>query len=313
MSVEQARLLDDVRKRTDLWDQTDPYFVSNPREPDRTVQSRGTEAVLNALVLASHDSETGHLSQTTRTAFEHMWSTQLTTGPDAGSWAWLNFGLEPWEAPESQYFGAALALMAANVAPEAYRSAPAIQKSITALRAYLMRDYSDQSLLNRSVLLWAAADDHSVLDSTHRQALVSDLTAAQRSDGGWGTAALMRVPFFASPHYYLRSWINGRGTVDQSSDGYATGLAVIVLLRAGIPKSNVAIERAVSWLMRNQDAKGGFWAARSLNGRKADPYSGSGRFMTDASTALAALALAETQRTVDIGASNRATPGVSGQ
>jgi squalene-hopene/tetraprenyl-beta-curcumene cyclase len=289
--IQEERLLDNVRKRTDLWDRIDPYYASDDRAPNRTAQSRGTEAVLNALVLASHDFETAQLSHTTRTAFEHMWSSQLTTGPDAGSWAWLDFGLEPWEAPESQYFGAALGLMAVNVAPEAYRSIPAIQKNIASLQAYLMRLYSRQSLLNRSVLLWAAAADHSVLDSTRRQAIVAALTAAQRSDGGWSTAALMRVPFVASPHRYLRSWINHSGLVDQSSDGYATGLAVIALLKAGKFKHDPVMERAVSWLTLNQDAKRGFWPARSLNGRKTDPYSGTGLFMTDASTAVAALAL----------------------
>ena len=309
MSVEDERLLEDVRNRTDLWDQTEPYFPGNDGAPNRTAQSRGTEAVLNALVLASHDSETGHLSQTARTAFEHMWSSQLTTGSDGGSWAWLDFGLEPWEAPESQYFGAALGLMAANVAPEAYRSTPAIQKNMASLQAYLMRQYSKQSLLNRSVLLWAAAGDHSVLDSAHRQAIVDDLIAAQRSDGGWSTAALMRVPFFASPYRYLRSWINHDGVVDQSGDGYATGLAVIALLEGGRSKDDPVVERAVAWLALNQDPKGGFWPARSLNGRKADPYSGSGLFMTDASTAFAALALAETEATADVRASNRLTSG----
>jgi squalene-hopene/tetraprenyl-beta-curcumene cyclase len=291
LPIQEERLLDNVRKRTDLWDRMDPYYASDDRAPNRTAQSRGTEAVLNALVLAAHDARTNHFSQTARTAFEHMWSTQLTTGPDAGSWAWLDFSLEPWEAPESQYFGAALGLMAVNVAPEAYRSAPAIQKNIARLHAYLTRQYSRQSLLNRSVLLWAG--DQSVLDSTHRQAIVGDLTAAQRSDGGWSTAALMRVPFVASPHRYLRSWINHAGVVHQSNDGYATGLAVIALLKAGRAKDDPVIERAVSWLTLNQDAKGGFWPARSLNGRKTDPYSGAGLFMTDASTSFAALALAE--------------------
>ena len=179
VSIQEQRLLDDVTKRTELWDQIEPYYHSDERAPDRTAQSRGTEAVLNALVLASHDAQTGRLSRTTRMAFEHMWSTQLTTGPDAGSWKWLDFTLEPWEAPESHYFGATLGLFAVNLAPERYRSDPAIQTNISNVQAYLMRQYSDQSLLNRSVLLWALTGNDSVLDATGRQTVVRALIATQ--------------------------------------------------------------------------------------------------------------------------------------
>jgi hypothetical protein len=233
-----------------------------------------------------------------------MWSTQLTTGADAGSWKWLDFGLEPWEAPESQYFGAALGLFAVNLAPDGYRSDAAIQKNISSLLAYLMRQYPSQSLLNRTVLLWAATAENSGLDSTRRRAIVRDLIATQQSDGGWGTATLMRVPFFTSPHRYLRSWIIRSGRVDQNSDGYATGLSVITLLAAGTARHDPAIDRAVSWLMLHQDPTGGFWPSHSLNG--IDPESVGGHFMTDASTAFASLALAEAARTADKEASNAA-------
>ena len=30
---------------------------------------------------------------------------QLKDGEDRGAWKWLNFNLEPWEGPESKYFG----------------------------------------------------------------------------------------------------------------------------------------------------------------------------------------------------------------
>ena len=299
---QETRLVQDVTKRTELWNQTGPYYASKPGAPNLTTQSRGTESVINALVLAAHDTETGHLSRTTRSAFINMWSTQLTDGPDAGSWAWLNFGLEPWEAPESQYFGAALGLLAVNIAPEAYRYDSAIQKNLSRLREYLSRDYSTQSLLNRIALLWAAGSDLSVLDAAHRRAIISDLLGAQRSDGSWSLATLIRGRLFVDPHRYLRTWVNSSGFVDQSSDGYATGLAVISLLGAETSHHDPVIQRGISWLMRHQDASGGFWPARSLNERR-DPDSVGRNFMTDASTAFASLALVQAAQSADDGAS----------
>jgi hypothetical protein len=46
---------------------------------------------------------------------------------DAGSWAWLNFHLEPWEADDAAYFGAALAAIAAGTEPGGYASRADIQ------------------------------------------------------------------------------------------------------------------------------------------------------------------------------------------
>jgi cell division protein FtsQ len=42
-----------------------------------------------------------------------MWSLQMKTGPESGAWTWLNFKLEPWESPNSPYFGASMAALAA--------------------------------------------------------------------------------------------------------------------------------------------------------------------------------------------------------
>src|SRR5213593_3787571 len=54
-STNERRLLDNVTKRVRLGKEAGPYYGDPDRAGDKAVESRGTEAVLNALILASHD------------------------------------------------------------------------------------------------------------------------------------------------------------------------------------------------------------------------------------------------------------------
>ena len=67
-----------------------------------------------------------------------------------------------------------------------------------------------------------------------------------------------------------------------------------VLRRAGAEHSKEQLGRAVTWLTQHQDASTGHWPASSLN-KKRDPASDIGKFMSDAATAYAVLALADTR------------------
>ena len=44
----------------------------------------------------------------------------MKTGPETGGWTWLNFGMDPWESPNSPYFGASMAALAIGSAPGGY-------------------------------------------------------------------------------------------------------------------------------------------------------------------------------------------------
>ena len=47
----------------------------------------------------------------------------MKTRPNAGAWTWLNFNYEPWESPNSPYFGASLAALAVGSAQALCRDA----------------------------------------------------------------------------------------------------------------------------------------------------------------------------------------------
>ena len=118
------------------------------------MESRNAESVLNAVILSSYDARQGHLTDTTRTAFDNAWALQSTSGPTTGAWVWQNFHYTPWESPESEYHGAALMAVAVAKAPDHYRDDPKIAANLAALAGYLSSHYEAQPLLNKVVALW---------------------------------------------------------------------------------------------------------------------------------------------------------------
>ena len=133
----ETELLQDVGKRVELWREVEPYYPDQRLDLPKTSESRGTEAILNALVLASRDAQRGELTSETRQPFENLWKLQFTRGEEAGAWAWLRFGLAPWESDGAAYYGAALAAVAVGVAPDDYAASSDVQAPLALLRAYL--------------------------------------------------------------------------------------------------------------------------------------------------------------------------------
>ena len=146
-TVSERRLIDNVTKRVQLWKDIGPYYGDQGYD-GKAAESRGSESVLNALILASHDAQSGRLSDDTRAAFDNMWALQQTTGDNRGAWLWLQFDQEPWEANDSAYYGAALAAMAVGTAPGNYGSRPEIENNLQVLREYLNRERAAQSTIN---------------------------------------------------------------------------------------------------------------------------------------------------------------------
>ncbi len=113
-----------------------------------------------------------------------------------------------------------------------------------------------------------------------KRALLAELRAKQKQDGGWNLAS-------------LGAWTRSDGTEqDTESDGLATALIALALKENSQhdKKALEARQSGLAWLRGHQDEKEGCWHAYSLN-KKRDPNSDVGRFMSDAATGYAVLAL----------------------
>ncbi len=277
-SAAEMAMFGDVVKRVYLWDKVEPFYPDQKVGVPKSSESRGVEAVLNALILATRDQERGFLGPDTRQAFVNMWSVQMKTGDLKGGFAWLNFHLEPFESPTATYWGATLAALAVARAPAGYAADPAIAPQIEALRAYLRTGLTGQSLYTRTLLLWADTQIHDVLDAGQRQQIIAELTAAQQADGGWNLPG-------------LSTWQRRDGSaLPQESDGYATAVIALVLREAGMPAGTRPLKAARAWLAAHQDRKSGAIPARSIN-KDRQPETDAYLFMTDEATGMAALAM----------------------
>jgi squalene-hopene/tetraprenyl-beta-curcumene cyclase len=294
-TVHEARILDTARRRAAYAPADQPYY---DHTEDKLVESRGTEAIINAFVLTAHDLERhAGPSRETVAAMTRLWSVQRADG----AWDWLNFGLEPYETPDAAFHGATLAALAAGSDPGRRASADAAgQTGITRLRAYLRTQHASQHLFNRAWALLASARLDGVLDHDQRRAVMRELSSRQRADGGWSLNDL-------GPWRWERREAPFRppGTTDSAllsqSDAFATGLVVYAMREAGAGIDDPAVKRGQEWLRAQLtplpagDPASAPWRAYSLNhdrengGSRGEPWRR--MFMSDLATAFAVLAL----------------------
>jgi squalene-hopene/tetraprenyl-beta-curcumene cyclase len=138
-----------------------------------------------------------------------------------------------------------------------------VEAKVELLENYLRAERKLQGDYDRTDLLWAATELPGLLDVKRMQTLVEMISRHQEPDGGWS------IRTFALPE----EWGKGnraprlRAEVDLASpptDGHMTGLAIIVLRKAGVPASDDRIQRGIAWLKANQRSSGRWWT-RSLN------------------------------------------------
>ena len=122
------------------------------------------------------------------------------------------------------------------------------------------------------MLLWAGLYVEDLLTPKEKEQTLSELKAAQRSDGGWSLASLVdnrndprrqteagRQARAEKGHGQEFLVYVGRDKVYRSSlasDGYATGLVMYVLRQAGVPAGDLRLRRGVAWLKGHQRESG---------------------------------------------------------
>jgi len=235
------------------------------------------EAVFAAMFLSGDDARIA-MSSHGKQAFDRLWELQDTDGPGKGGWQWYEANLDPWENPESGYYGAALVALALGQSPEAYRQDPASHSHPTSLMAFLVNPPAPPRLHDRLAALWASTAALPVLNAHARSAVVAEAFARQQADGGWTTESL--GPWMAHPD----------APPAAGSHAYATAYTTFVLRRAGVPASHPGLAKALDWLRAHQDPATGAWPAASMNKRYPDGSMPS-RFMQDAATGFAVMAL----------------------
>jgi squalene-hopene/tetraprenyl-beta-curcumene cyclase len=129
------------------------------------------------------------------------------------------------------------------------------------------------------VTLWASTKVPGLLTREQQKSIIDEALSKQQADGGFSLSS------------FVGAWKRRDNTpLETRSDGYATGVVTFALQQAGVPRDEPQMKRGLAWLMRNQDKTEGRWLAYSLN-KQRDLSSDVGRFMSDAATAYAVMAL----------------------
>jgi hypothetical protein len=294
---QEERLLRETLLRVASYDSHEPLYKSKQDE------SRGSEAVLNLLVLVGELAPDNHawLAEPLRKAFEELWAAQRVDG----AWDWLDFGNEPYESADSVYYGAALAAIGVGAADGYHSINESDSIGIAKLKSYLRDNYASQNLHNKTWLLLASARLVDLLTREQASALAANLRRHQNADGGWSL-------------YKLGPWTWSKGLAPYAppgkpdiallsqSDAYATGLVTYAIRQAGVPDVTTATQQARAWLQSNHRAwdidryRWDCWRTFSLNqdrengGEEGDSWPR--MFMSDAAAAFALLALLPSDR-----------------
>ncbi|MCH2151879.1 MAG: hypothetical protein MK089_00885 [Phycisphaerales bacterium] len=229
--------------------------------------------VATACFLAMGDSiRHGTLSPETRLALDYA----ILLQDEAGHWPdWLACNWPPYES--DTHFGVTLMAIAIGRSPRDYQEQEHVKKAHARMESWLEQN-PPETLHQKAMLIWAAAEGGIELAPASKEAWMLELSSLQQEDGGWSMSS-------------LGNWPRRDGTAQlTSSEAYPTAFCIWVLRRGGMPTESDSIQQAVAWLKANQ-RESGRWFSRS---QRVD----SRHYLSNAATNMATIALRATAPSV---------------
>lgn len=220
--------------------------------------------------LTFNDAQTrGQLSDVTRDVLDMMWTVQR----DDGGWNWPDCDYAPLEIDD--HYGVTVAALTVGVAPDDYANTPQSRAGLEKLRAYFT-NHPPKSLHHRAMLAWCSVRIEGIATEQQREDTLAELLALQLDDGGWSTAG------------FLTDWkglqrSDGEPLKTKTSDGYGTGLVIVIARELGVPADDPRLQKGIQWIHANQ-RESGKWFTES-------PVNDAGNLISNAGSAFVVLAL----------------------
>jgi len=233
-------------------------------------EAQGFWPIVIGTGLALNDAQaTGKLSDTAREVLDIMWTVQRADG----GWKWPDCDYAPLEIDD--HYGATVAALAVGIAADRYAETPRARTGLEKLRRYFQNN-PPKSLHHRAMLAWGSVRIDGIVTEADRNKTLSELLALQLEDGGWSTAG------------FLTDWKglssnDGRPLDVKTSDGYGTGLVIVIARELGVPANDPRLRRGIDWIHTHQ-RESGKWFTRS-------PVNDAGNLISNAGSAYAVLAL----------------------
>jgi squalene-hopene/tetraprenyl-beta-curcumene cyclase len=233
-------------------------------------EAQGFWPIVVGAGLTFNDAQTtGKLSAVAREVLDIMWTVQR----EDGGWKWPHCNYAPLEIDD--HYGVTLAALTVGIAPGGYAKTPPARAGLEKLRTYLQNN-PPKSLHHRAMLAWCSVRVDGIVTQQQRNETLAELLALQLDDGGWSTAG------------FLTDWQglarkDGQPLATTTSDGYGTGLVIVIARELGLPADDRRLTRGIDWLLANQ-RESGKWFTRS-------PVHDCGNLISNAGSAYAVLAL----------------------
>ncbi|MEO8494130.1 MAG: squalene--hopene cyclase [Planctomycetota bacterium] len=231
-------------------------------------ETQGFWPVVVGAGLTFNDAQTtGKLSDVAREVLDIVWTVQR----EDGGWKWPDCDYAPIEIDD--HYGVTIAALTVGIAPDGYAETPQARAGLEKLRMYL-KNNPPKSLHHRAMLAWCSIRVDGIASESQRHETMTELLALQLEDGGWSTSGL------------LTDWKtrkDGQPLETKISDGYGTGLVIVIARELGVPADDARLRRGIDWLHTNQ-RESGKWFTRS-------PVNECRNLISNAGSALAILAL----------------------